>query len=247
MRPIRPTIAALIFLAAAALPGAQDAPVQDAPKPLEPLFVRWTVYPTASLSRYDYNNDVDLFEVRVYVEVRRGSQDGAALSDAVVTSLGEKLDFHEDHYEKRIILEPGVRPAEIDLAIALGDRRTVKRTVPLPNWLVLQEPRPSIVASGQDLVVSWSFDRFAGPVDVIGYDFRTGKEFLRRTNEPGTSLVVPAADLPGSTLVRIYILQSWLSKRYLDGREFARGSEVNFIPWSQVFIRTRGPAQGRTP
>jgi len=247
MRPIRPTLAVLILLTAAALPAAQDAPAREPPKPPEPLFVRWTVYPTSSLSRYDYNNDVDLFEVRVYVELRRGSQAGEVLTDAVVSSLGEKLDFREDHYEKRIVLEKGVRPDEIDLAVTLNDRRTIKRKVPLPDWLVLKEPRPSIVESGQDLVISWSFDRFAGPVDVIGYDFRTGKEFLRRTNEPGVSLIVPASDLPASTLVRIYILQSWLSKRYLDGREFARGSEVNIIPWSQVFIRTDGSDQGGRP
>lgn len=240
MRLKRPALALLVLLAAA-LPAAQDAPVQETPRSPEPLFVRWTVYPTASLSRYDYNNDVDLFEVRVYVELRRGSQEGEALTDAVVSSLGQRLEFHDDHFEKRIVLKPGPRPGEIDLAIGLPDRRTIKRTVPLPDWLVLKEPRPSIVEAGQDLVVSWAFDRFSAPVDVIGYDFRTGKEFLRRTNEPGVSLIVPASDLPASTLVRIYALQSWLSKRYLDGREFARGSEVNIIPWSQVFIRTKGP------
>lgn len=240
MRPMRPALALLVLLAAA-LPAGQDAPAQDPPKPPEPVFVRWTVYPTASLSRYDYNNDVDLFEVRVYVELRRGSQEGEALLDAVVSSLGQRLEVHEDHFEKRIVLEPGPRPDEIDLAIGLPDRPAIKRKVPLPDWLVLKEPRPSVVEAGQDLVVSWAFDRFTAPVDVFGYDFRTGKEFLRRTNEPGASLVVPAADVPAATTVRIYILQSWLAKRYLDGREFARGSEVNIIPWSQVFIRTKGP------
>lgn len=240
MSPIRPALAILVLLAAV-LPAAQDAPAQDQPKPPEPVFVRWTVYPTASLSRYDYNNDVDLFEVRVYVELRRGSQEGEVLSGAAVSSLGQKLEFHDDHYEKRIVLEAGPRPGEVDLAIGLPDRPAIKRKVPFPDWLVLKEPRPSIVEAGQDLVVSWAFERFAAPVDVLGYDFRTGKEFLRRTSEPGTSVVVPAADVPASTTVRIYILQSWLAKRYLDGREFARGSEVNFIPWSQVFIRTKGP------
>jgi hypothetical protein len=239
MRLIRPALALLMLLAA--LPAAQDAPAQDQPKPPEPVFVRWTVYPTASLSRYDYNNDVDLFEVRVYVELRRGSQEGEALLDAVVSSLGHKLEVHDDHFEKRIVLEAGPRPEEVDLTIGLPDRPAIRRKVPFPDWLVLREPRPSIVEAGQDLVVSWAFERFSAPVDVLGYDFRTGKEFLRRTNEPGASVVVPAADVPASTTARIYILQSWLAKRYLDGREFARGSEVNFIPWSQVFIRTKGP------
>jgi hypothetical protein len=246
MRVTSPVLAAIIVLAAV-LPAAQDAPIQAPSAQPERLFVRWSVYPTASLSRYDYNNDVDLFEIRVYVEVRLGSQEGEPVRDAVVRSLGETLDFQEDHFEKRIILESKARPAEVDLEIRLRDRPNIKRNLPLPDWLVLEEPRPSIVDAGQDLVIRWSFDRFAGPVDILGYDFRTGKEFLRRTNEPGVSVVVPAADLPPSTIVRIYIIQSWLSKRYLDGREFARGSEVNFIPWSQVFIRTKGPLPGGRP
>lgn len=246
MRVTSPVLAMIIVLAAI-LPAAQDAPVQDAAAPPEPLFVRWTVYPTASLSRYDYNNDIDLFEVRIYVEVRRGSQEGEPLSEALVRSLGETLEFVKDHFEKRIVLQPGGRPAEVDLEISLKGRPDIRRKMPLPDWLVLQEPRPSVVDDGRDLVVRWAFDRFAAPVDVLGYDFRTGKEFLRRSNEPGVSVIVPAADLPASTIVRIYVIQSWLSKRYLDGREFARGSEVNFIPWSQVFVRTKGPERGGRP
>jgi hypothetical protein len=39
--------------------------------------------------------------------------------------------------------------------------------------------------------------------------------------------------------VRIYVISSWLFKRFLSGDEFVRGSEVNIIPWSQVFIRTQ--------
>jgi hypothetical protein len=247
MRLTSLVLAAVIVLAAG-LPAAQDAPVQAPSAQPERLFVRWSIYPTASLSRYDYNNDVDLFEVRVYVEVRRVSQEGEAVRDAVVRSLGETLDFQEDHFEKRILLGSKARPAEVDLEIRFKeDRPDIKLKLPLPDWLVLEEPRPSVVDAGQDLVIRWSFDRFAGPVDILGYDFRTGKEFLRRTNEPGVSVVVPAADLPPSTIVRIYVIQSWLSKRYLDGREFARGSEVNFIPWSQVFIRTKGPLPGGRP
>lgn len=243
MRLPRPLLAVLVLIAAAALAAAQDAPAQAASRPDEPLFVRWTVYPTASLSRYDYNNDLDVFEVRVYVELRRGSQDGPAVTDAVITSLGESLEFHEDHYEKRVVIPAGPRPAEIDLEIAVKGRAAVKRKLPLPDWLVLTDPRPGVYEPGKDLAVGWKFEHFEAPVDVLGYDFRTGKEFLRRTNQPGTTVVVPAKDIPASTIVRIYIIQSWLYKRYLDGPEFARGSEINVIPWSQVFIRTRGEAR----
>ena len=244
----RPLLAAVLVLAAAAVFAAgQATPDQKTPQPAEPCFVRWTVYPTASLSRYDYNNDLGLYEVRIYVELRRGSQEGEALKDAVVTSLGEKLEFHDDHFEKRVVFEKGVRPAEVDLEIAVKGRPVLRERQPLPDWLVLTEPRPAVIETGKDLGVHWEFDRFEAPVDVLAYDFKTGKELLRRTNEPGTSIVIPAADLPAGTIVRLYVIQSWLYKRYLDGRAYARGSELNVIPWSQVFFRTRGTAQGGRP
>jgi hypothetical protein len=243
----RPVLAGVLLLAAAVLFAAQAAPVRETPQPAEPYFVRWTVYPTASLSRYDYNNDLDVYEVRVYVELRLGSQAGEALKDAVVTSLGERLEFHDDHFEKRVIFEKGARPAEVDLEIAVKGRPVLRERQPLPDWLVLTEPRPAVIETGQDLGVHWEFDHFEAPVDILAYDFKTGKEFLRRTNEAGTSVVIPAASLPPDTIVRLYAIQSWLYKRYLDGRSYARGSEVNVIPWSQVFFRTRGPARGGRP
>jgi hypothetical protein len=247
MRPKRPILAGLLFAAAAALAAAQEPPVRETPPPPEPLFIRITAYPTASLSRYDYSNDVDLYEVRVYVELRRGTQEGAAVNDAVITSFGEKLEFHEDHFEKRIIVDKDALPRELVVEIAVRGRPGLKETHPLPDWLILTEPRPAVVETGKDLAVGWRFDRFAAPVDVIGYDFKTGKEFVRRTNEAGTSITVPAASLPADTIVRLYIIQSWLFKRYLDGRDYARGSEINIIPWSQVFFRTKKPGQKGTP
>ena len=243
----RTVLAGLLLCAAAVVAAAQEAPVQATPPAAPPLFIRWTVYPTASLSRYDYNNDVDQFEVRIYVEVRLGSQEGAAVPEAIVTSLGARLDFVTDHFEKRIVYEKGPRPAEVDLEVAVKDRPPLRERQPLPDWLVLTEPRPSVIETGKDLGVHWQFDRFEAPVDVMAYDFRTGKEFLRRTNQPGTSVVVPAAAVPVDTIVRLYVIQSWLYKRYLDGPAYARGSEIVVIPWSQVFFRTRGPAQGGRP
>ncbi|HSA95506.1 MAG TPA: hypothetical protein VLJ16_05615 [Acidobacteriota bacterium] len=236
-----------LLLCAAALAAAQEPPVQPIPPPAKPLFVRWTVYPTASLSRYDYNNDVDQFEVRIYVELRLGSQEGPAVPDAVVMSLGEKLDFVTDHFEKRIVYEKGARPSEIDLEVAVKDRPPLKDRQPLPDWLVLTEPRPSIIETGSDIGVHWKFEHFEAPADVIAYDFRTGQELLRRINEPGTSVVIPAAAVHSDTIIRLYVIQSWLYKRYLDGPAYARGSEVVVIPWSQVFFRTRGPARGGRP
>jgi len=233
------TIAALLVLAFGLPVAGQDAPSPGVPETLEPLFVRLTVYPTVSLSRYDYNNDVDLYEVRVYVELRRGSQEGGAVADARVTAFSERLDYLQDHYEKRIILDKGELPAEAGVEIAIRNRPAIKERFPLPAWLVLTEPRPAILETGQDLSITWRFSRFTAPVDLRAYDFRTGKELLRIDNEGGSSAVLPAAILPASTIVRIYVIQSWLYKRFLAGNTYARGSEVNVIPWSQVFVRTK--------
>jgi hypothetical protein len=232
-------IAVLTLLAAGALVTGQDLPAPDTAKPPEPLFIRLSVYPTASLSRYDYNNDIDLYEIRVYVEIRRGSQEGPAVSDAVITSFGEKLDFFEDHFEKRIPVDRGRLPAEVDVEIAVKGRAAVKERFPLPAWLVFTAPRPAIVDPGEDLTLAWQYSRFRAPVDVHAYDFRTGTEFFKRDHEVETSTVIPASGLPRSTIIRIYVIQSWLYKRFLSGPGYARGSEVNVIPWSQVFMRTR--------
>jgi len=232
--------AALLALALG-LSGAPQAgaPAQKGPEPPEALFVRLTFYPTVSLSRYDYNNDLDLYEVRVYAEVRRGSQEGPPVTDARLTALSEVLEYHEDHYEKRVVLDKSGLPGEVDIEIAVKGRPALKEKFPLPAWLVLTEPAPAVVAPGEELPIRWRFSRFPSPVDVRAYDFRTGKGFFSRDHLEETSVLVPAADLPASTIVRIYVIQSWLYKRFLAGRDYARGSEVNVIPWSQVFIRTK--------
>jgi hypothetical protein len=231
--------AALLLLAVVGLCSGQEVPTQATPKPPEPLFVRVTVYPTASLSRYDYNNDIDIYDVRVYVELRRGSQEGAAVADALVTALAQKLDYQNDLYEKRIILEKNDLPVEVEVEIAVRNRPVIREKFPFPSWLVLTDPRPAVLEAVKDLPIRWRFSRFDAPVDILAYDFKTGKEFFRRDNVGETSSVVPAAKVPGSTIVRIYVIQSWFYKRFLGGKDYARGSEVNIIPWSQVFVRTK--------
>lgn len=228
----------LLMLAAVTTAAAQDQPEAEAPKP-RPFFVRVSIHPTVSLSRYDYNNDVDLVELRVYVELRLGSQEGPVVPNAVVTALGRKLGWMTDHYEKRLLLEAGWRPSEIDVEIAAEDRAVIRERFPIPDWLTLTEPRPAVIEPGQDLRIAWSFGRFLMPVDVSAYDFRTGKAFFQKDNQAGPAVVIPAASLPRSTIVRIYILPSWLYKRFLSGEAYARGSEINIIPWSQVFVRTK--------
>jgi len=240
---LKPHLAAALTLLAALAAGspaaAQDPAAGNEPARPEPLFVRLTFYPTASLSRYDYNNDLDVFEVRVYAEVRRRSQEGPPASDARVTALGQKLDFVKDHFEKRVLVERDKRPAELDLEISIPERPVLRERHPLPAWLALTAPMPSILPAGTDLAVRWDFDRFPSPVDVRAYDFKTGREFFSRDHLEGNEAVVPAADVPAGTIVRVYVIQSWLYKRYLSGPDYARGSEINVIPWSQVFVRTK--------
>lgn len=238
-----PFPALLILFAAGVLFAAQDLPAPSATTgssaATEPLFVRLSVYPTASLSRYDFNNDLDLYELRVYVELRRGSQEGPPIPDALISASGERVDYVTDHYEKKISLDKGRLPAEFNVEIGIKGRAPLRESFPLPDWLVLTEPKPAIVDPANDLAVRWRYGRYLAPVDVRAYDFRTGKEFFSENNQAGPETVVPASRLPGSTIIRVYIIQSWLYKRFLGGPDYARGSEVNVIPWSQVFVRTK--------
>jgi hypothetical protein len=233
-------LAAILFLGAVGvLFAGQDLPVPEAPQPPEPLFVRLSVYPTASLSRYDFNNDLDLYELRVYAELRRRSQEGPPVADAIVRAAGERIDFVTDHYEKRIFLDKDRLPSEFGVEIGVPGRSPLRESFALPDWLVLTEPKPAIIDPANDLEIRWHYLRFLAPVDVRAYDFRTGKEFFTGDQVAATAVVVPASRLPGSTIVRVYIIQSWLFKRFLGGPDYARGSEVNVIPWSQVFVRTK--------
>jgi hypothetical protein len=235
--------AILIPVAAFVLSAAQDLPAPSAttgsPSAAGLLFVRLSVYPTASLSRYDFNNDLDLYELRVYVELRRDSQEGPPIADALVSASGERVDYVTDHYERKIPLDKGRLPAEFTVEIGVKGRPPLKETFPLPDWLVLTEPKPAVIDPGNDLEVRWAYGRFLAPVDVRAYDFRTGKEFFAGNHLAGPAALIPASRLPASTIIRVYIIQSWLYKRFLGGPEYARGSEVNVIPWSQVFVRTK--------
>jgi hypothetical protein len=241
MNKQRLMIAVLLLLAFGGLPAGQEQepPVRERPQDPEPLYVRLTLYPTASLSRYDYNNDVDFYEVRAYADVRRGSPEGPAVTDARITVLGEALDIQAGHYQKRVVVEQDALPQEVDFELAAGGRTVFREKIIIPAWLVLQEPRPAILDRGRDLTIRWRFSRFSAPVDVSAYDFRRGGEFFSREHAAETEFVVPGDKVPAETTLRIIAMQSWLYKRFLRGEGLARGSEVNVIPWSQVFIRTR--------
>jgi hypothetical protein len=74
-------------------------------------------------------------------------------------------------------------------------------------------------------------------VDLRVYDFKKGDAVFDLNDAGVSEVIVPAERIPASTTLRIYVISSWLLKRFLSGEEFAPGSEVNIIPWSQVFIR----------
>lgn len=233
-------LAALVLVSGAVLAG-RDIPPQETPPPPAPgpVFVRLTLYPTASLSRYDYNNDVDLYELRAYAEIRRGSQVGEVMSDARVTVLDERLDFQTDRFEKRIVVNRENLPEEIEFSIAPAGLRPVKRKIPLPTWLMILTPRPAVLDPAQDLTVGWRFTGCPGMVNVRAYDFKKGGSIAGPDNFSATELLIPADKIPPSTIVRIQVISTWIFKQYLGGSEFARGSEINIIPWSQVFVRTK--------
>ena len=220
--------------------GQEQSPAaREAPPAADLLFVKLTLYPTASLSRYDHNTDVDLYEIRAYADVRLNSPEGRIVTDARITVLSQELAFKDDRYENRIVVDKDALPLEADFEIALGERSVFGEKIPLLTWLVLQAPRPAMLAPGKDLAIRWEFSRFAAPVDVHAYDFLKGGEFFEREHTAETESVVPAAGVPAGTTLRIFVIQSWLSKRFLRGEGLARGSEVNVIPWSQVFVRTK--------
>ncbi|MFO7579631.1 MAG: hypothetical protein R6W74_05420, partial [Nitrosomonas halophila] len=115
MRPIRYVLLALavVFPSAVCMSGQSQSAVETAP-----IFIRVTIYPTASLSRYDYNNDIDLYEIRPYVEVRAGSANGIVISDARVTVSGTDLEFKDGQYLARIPVKQDALPKDFSIRIA---------------------------------------------------------------------------------------------------------------------------------
>lgn len=204
-----------------------------------PVFIRITIYPTASLSRYDYNNDIDLYEIRIYVDLRKDSQLGPPVEKAQITALGQTLDFTNSHYEKRIKVNGEQPPYEVDILIQTEEGFEFKEKIPIPTWLTLKEPKPQILEEINDLKVSWEFSKFNVPVNIHAYNFKNRDLILNENYSDKTGITIPSTQLPQATTIRIYIIPSWIFKRYLHGDDKARGSEINVIPWSQVFFRTR--------
>lgn len=220
---------------------SQERPPQEETAPVTqpaPLYVRAIIYPTANLSRYDYNNDLDLFEVRAYVVIREGSPVGDFIRDARVVVNATELEWRKNQYEKRIPVPADNLPSQIDLQITTADGRRVSQRFPIPYWLILTQPRPAIIEKIAPLNIAWEVKQGAIPADVYAYDFKRGKWLLRRRHVRENELTLESRRLPdGETILRIYVISSWIFKQYLREENLARGSEINIIPWSQVFIR----------
>lgn len=212
---------------------------QEIEESTSPVFIRITIYPTISLSRYDYNNDIDLYEIRTYIELRKESQLGPPIKGAQITVLGHTFDFTNSHYEKRIRVDKEQPPDEIEISIQTEDGFEFKEKVPLPMWLTLKEPRPQILEDKSDLTVSWEFSKYKVPVNIHVYNFKSGDSIESENHTDKTAIIIPGAQIPQETIIRIYVISSWFLKHYLHGDDKARGSEINVIPWSQVFLRSR--------
>lgn len=228
----------LVF--ALCLPGpvaGQEEQAEDTQ--LNQMFVRVTIYPTASMSRYDYNNDINLFEIRAYVELREDSPSGSLIEDARVYIDSKLLDFQTDHYEKRIKVSGDDLQGEINLRINTADERQIKQKFPIPGWLVIESPQPDIIDQSEDIKIIWEFAKNSGPVNVSAYDFKSGDSIISERDVEERELVVPSEKIPSGTIVRIVVMQSWFYKRFIRDRALVRGSEITIIPWSQVFLRVR--------
>ena len=178
-----------IFLIVSVCLQAQEPESQEELAEPERLFVRATFYPTANLSRYDYNNDLDLYEIRAYVELRDKTPIGDLIDNAQVFVNSQLLDYKIDVYEKRIRISKESLIEEVDLRIETQDGRIVKNTFLLPTWLILLNPRPEIVQASEELKINWKYTHFGAPVNVFAYNFKMGKIlFEKRTFSTGSNI-----------------------------------------------------------
>ncbi len=229
-----PTLLVLFFISGEAFAG----PNQDETRQEEKMFIRVTVYPTASLSRYDYQNDIDLYELRAYVDVRAGSPAGRQLEEAIILVAGQKLEMEEGVFTARVPVKRDQLPDSFSIEINSEGFAFFSAVYPLPNWLVIERPRPAIVKAGRDLEVAWSFRSEKAPVNLRYNDFKTGSPRFNLNDLADGEALIPGKLINPDSIVRIYVMNSWMYKRFIEDRNVAMGSEVNVIPWSQVFLRT---------
>jgi len=232
---IIPGLLVLLFFCCLALPQEEEKPYQ------RPLFIRATLYPTFSLARYDYNIDRNKVELRVYLNLRDGRRDGPVIPDARVAVNDETVPFDEQEkdYRKRIEIIPEAWPTRADLSIETNDGRRLSQSFDFPGWLLLDSPPPQILSAQKDLPITWTFTGYPFEVTLHAYDFKTGREIAVQRKIPPEGWVIPGDRLPDNTILRVWITPDWFYKKYLRDEGAVRGSEINIIPWSQTFLRTR--------
>lgn len=226
------------ILALSALAAGQEQPPPPEPAP---LFVKATFFPTFSLSRYDYNLDRNRLELRAYIELREDGIQGEVVRDAEVWVNGEAIAFNRKHgdYRKRILLlHKDHFPREIQLKIDRGDANMIRQTVLFPGWVKLTSPQPQILKSGKGLEINWNYSATPFPLVLNIEDTRQRRKLRREFREPGDPLVLTEKEIPENTILRIWIATDWFFKKYLSGKYIVKGSEINVMPWSQVFLRT---------
>lgn len=222
--------------------GLFGIPQESEPKEMnQPVFVKATCYPTVSLSRYDYNNDLDRQEMRVYIQLREKNIQGDPVKDAVVTVNGTVIQYdpEKEDYRQRIhITRPEYYPRKIEIDIRRSGHSLLHTEVTFPGWVRISHPRPRIHPVTDDLKIGWIFSSDRFPLILHIYDYKKRKEMLIRRKEADEAVIFENGKIPHSTILRIWITSDWFFKKYLRGDHIVRGSEINVMPWSQVFIRT---------
>jgi hypothetical protein len=235
----------LLFLLMASVLGGHGHSVSDAGSSKEERpYIKLTLYPTASLSRYDYNLDLDLYEIRVYAEFRQGCATGPLLPSVLAWADGHKLAADGELYTVKYPVDRHALPQQVKVRIKpLGEEGlTIEETLGLPAWLVLTAPRPQLLEAGKDLVVSWDFSPHGGAVDLRAYNFKDGKPRYDLQEQHLSKAVVPGGIIHSTGIIRVLVTPTWMFKRYFANDALAQGLEVNVIPWSQVFLRSRDAA-----
>jgi len=220
------------------------APGQDPPPPLEhsPLFIKATIYPTFSLSRYDYNLDQNRRELRVYIELREKGIQGERVGNARVQVNGIPIEFdtrkkdyrkrihlqHQDHFSRNILLE-----------IKGAGGSHISEKLVFPGWVKITRPMPEILNPDRGIEIHWTFTAHEFPLMLHIDDFKNQRPLLREHREPEETGLLDKEDVPEDSVLRIWVTADWFQKKYLRGPDVVRGSEINIMPWSQVFVRTR--------
>jgi len=229
----------ILMLATAALAAAQDQVVEPA---CTTLFIKATFYPTFSLSRYDYDIDRNRQELRAYIELREKSIHGDVVRDASVRVNGTPIEFNakEGDYRQRILIQKRDYFArDIRLEIDRPDGCRVHDSVRFPGWVRISTPLPEILPAGRDIPIRWAFSNNPFPLVLHVTDFKQRKRLLREPMDAEQSGALDAEKVPEDSILRIWITSDWFFKKYLRGRHVVRGSEINVMPWSQVFVRTK--------